>query len=309
MIIDTHVHVYGRGLEEAHQRFLTQRFPTLGIDFDHQVDYFQNMMSRTGVDKVLAYCNPNEPVANMLKPHRDKFIPYCTINFTDPKKAVADLEYAVGSLGYKGIAESVPASKHYHIDDFELLDPIYKKAVDLGTPVSWHLQESFLFGASRSKFSGVSRVQEVCVKYPQLKILICHIGGLDNYRNTLSGLSGYKNVYMDISGVTNAMFRRHLKPIWGATAFSRNHDYVHPEHAKNGKPADYETVMEQVKPAAAEVIREAANALPDRIMFATDGPFASSQELEMEVCKLALGHDKELLAHVLGENARSFLNV
>ena len=44
-------------------------------------------------------------------------------------------------------------------------------------------------------------------------------------------------------------------------------------------------------------------------MFATDGPFASSQELEIDVCKMAVGHDKELLSHVLGENAKEFLKL
>ena len=101
-----------------------------------------------------------------------------------------------------------------------------------------------------SKFSGVSRVQEVCFRYPELKILICHIGGLDNYRNTISGLSGYKKVYMDTSGVVNSMFRRFLTPVWGSNASSRSHDYAFPEYSKNGKPADYDKVMQSIKSEA-----------------------------------------------------------
>ncbi|MDG6904953.1 MAG: amidohydrolase family protein [Nitrososphaerota archaeon] len=309
MIIDTHVHIYGRGLAEAHQKFLASRFPTLGIDLDHQIDYLMNLMKKHNVDRILAHCNPNEAVAEMIKNHKDKIIPFASIEYKDSKKAVTDIEYCIKSLGFKGIAEQAVPSKHYFIDDFDLLDPVYKKASDLGIPVTWHLQESFLFGASRSKFSGVSRVQEVCFKYPQLKILICHLGGLDNYRNTLSGLSGYKNVYFDTSGVVNSMYRRFLTPVWGSNASSRTHDYTFPEHAKNGKPKDHSVIMESVKTESAKVLREAANAVPDRIMMATDGPFASNPELEIEVCKKALGHDSELLSHVLGENARTFLNV
>lgn len=308
MIIDAHTHLYGRGLPEAHERFLSQRFPTLGIDIDHQVDFFLGMMKAAGVDKALAYCNPNESVAEMIRPHRDRFIPFASVDMKDPKKAVGDLEYVTDSLGFKGIAEQAVASKHYHIDDFDLLDRVYRKASDLGAIISWHMQESFLFGASRSKFSGVHRLQEVCFRYPDLKVLICHMGGLDNYRQTLSAFSGYKNAYMDLSGMVNSLFRRHLTPAWGSTAMSRHHDYIYPEHAKS-RPADHRQVMDAVKLEAAGIIREAANVIPDRIMFATDGPFASRQELELEVCSMALGHDKELLSHALGENARAFLNV
>ncbi len=309
MIIDAHTHVYGRGLPEVHEKFVAGRLPSLGTDLDHEIEYFVSMMNRNGVDKILAYCNPNESVIEMIKPHKDRFIPFATLDMKQGSKAAQDLEYLVNSLGFKGIAEQTVASKHFYIDDFELLDPVYKKATDLGAVISWEMQNHFLFGASRQKFLGAERLQEVCYKYPDLKHLVCHMGGLASYRTSLSAFSGYKNVYMDISGMTTAAIWRHLTPIWGASAMARYGSYIDPSRSKSGKPSDYDKVVGAAMDDAVSVIREAANAMPDRIMFGTDGPFASRPELELEVCRRALGHDKQLLDHVLGENARSFLKV
>ncbi|MDG6922239.1 MAG: amidohydrolase family protein [Nitrososphaerota archaeon] len=309
MIIDSHTHFYGPGLPEVHAKFVSGRLPTIGTDLDHEVDYFVNMMNKNGVDKNLAYCNPNESTAEMIEPHKDRFVPFASVDMKQGKKAAEDLEYVVNSLGFKGIAEQTVASKHFFIDDFELLDPVYKKADDLGAIISWEMQNHFLFGASRQTFLGVERLQEVCFRYPNLKHLICHMGGFANYRTTLSAFSGYKNVYMDISGMTTSAIWRHLTPVWGASAMARYGSYVDPTRSKSGKPSDYEKVIAAATTDAIAAIREAANVIPDRIMFGTDGPFASRPELELEVCRKALGHDKELLAHVLGENARTFLNL
>ena len=71
---------------------MSQRLPQLGIDVDHEVEYYIKVMNRTGVDKVLVYCNPNESVAEMIKPHRDRFIPFATINLGDGKSAVPKLD-------------------------------------------------------------------------------------------------------------------------------------------------------------------------------------------------------------------------
>ncbi|MDG6905128.1 MAG: amidohydrolase [Nitrososphaerota archaeon] len=306
MIIDTHSHMYGKGVPETHDRYVS-RLPQLGIDIEHEVEFYIKLMNRTGVDKTLIYCNPNESVAEMIKGNRDRFVPFATINLGDGKAAAEQLERAVASLGYRGIAEQSPASNDYYIDDFDLLDPIYRKASDLGVPVSWHLQNSWLTGSSRIKFSGIERVQEVCVRYPDLKILLCHMGG--EYQKTMSACSGYKNVYMDLSGITGGQIRKNMAPVWGKTAMGRSFSYIHPEFAKEGKPKDYGQVMTKSKNESAEIIREIASVLPDRIMMGTDGLFASTPDIEIDVCKTALGHDKELLAHVLGDNARKFLNV
>ncbi|MDG6905247.1 MAG: amidohydrolase family protein [Nitrososphaerota archaeon] len=309
VVIDSHTHLWAGDSSGPEGKAINSRFSSVGGDVDHQLDFFFQMMKRSGVDKALVYCNKNDAAADMIRPYRDKLIPFASVDMKDPAKATTDLEYAVNSLGFKGINEQAVPNRHFYIDDFELLDPIYKKASDLGIAISWHLQDSFLGGASRSKFSGVSRMQEVCVKYPDLKILICHLGGLVNYRATLSGLSGYVNVYMDLSGLTNTFIWRNMTPTWGYNFMSRYHDYIFPEHSKNGKPADYEEVMRQSKAKAAKVVKEAANFIPDRIMFGTDAPFASRMELEKEVCEMAAGDDKKLLEHILGENAKTFLDL
>mgnify|MGYP001339234735 CR=1 FL=1 len=61
---------------------------------------------------------------------------------------------------------------------------------------------------------------------------------------------------------------------------------------------------EQVKPGQIQLIRQAANACPERFLFATDTPLAISRRLGVELYREALGGHGELWDLVMRENAR-----
>ena len=129
--------MWGRDLAKhrgkKHAEFLNSKLEMVGSSLDGQVDFFLHMMDEAGVDKILTYANPTDSVAEMISGHRERFIPFAIIDLRKPE----ELEYSVNSLGFKGVAEVAPAATHLYIDDFELLDPLYKKAIDLDVPISW----------------------------------------------------------------------------------------------------------------------------------------------------------------------------
>lgn len=208
----------------------------------------------------------------------------------------------------RGVAELSPAGRHFYIDDFDLLDPLYRKAIDLDVPISWHLKDSFIFGGSRSVFTGNQRLQEVCFKHPQLKHIICHLGNPDSYMLTLSAFAGYPNVYFDLSGIATSILSRYMVPRWGEGGRSRLTSYLYPDKVTD-PPSDYKEIFSKVKSSAINVLREASNIAQEKIMFGTDSPLSGREEFELEICKEAFGHDKELLQHVMGENARKLLRL
>jgi len=300
--------MWGRDLAkqrgEKHAEFLNSKLEMVGSSLDGQVDFFIHMMDEAGVDKLLTYANPTDSVAEMISGHRERFIPFAIIDLRKPE----ELEYSVNSLGFKGVAEVAPAATHFYIDDFELLDPLYKKAIDLDVPISWHLKDSFLMGGSRSVHSGDFRLQEVCFKYPQLKHIVCHLGNPDNYLASIAAFSGYQNVYFDLSGISTHLFVRMMIPQWGETGHSRLQQYLYPEKGSN-PPADHQEVVSKVKSMATQIVREASNTVQDRLMFATDSPLSGREEIEMDICRDAFGHDDDLLQHILGLNAKRLLNL
>jgi predicted TIM-barrel fold metal-dependent hydrolase len=308
MIIDTHVHLYGKGLTPPGRvSLVSAALEVIDSSFDRQVEFYLNMMNDAGVDKSVVFATPPETAIEIIKPHLDRFIPFANVDALSGRASEL-LNYYVTSLGYRGVYEFLPAASHFYPDDFDLLDQFYRKAIDLDVPIAWHLHDSFLFGASRIHFGGNERLQEVCFKYPQLRHILCHVGGFEKFRESLHAFSGYENVYFDLSGICFANFPLCMKPEWKSKYPIRHLPYVYPERMKD-LPQDYQEVIAKVRAATIEVYREAANLLPNRIMFATDAPLGSSMQNELEICRKAFEHDSVLLEHVLGENAKKFLKI
>lgn len=300
--------MYGNDLPENRKKAVIPKLKGIGIDYENQLGFFLDMMDKSGVDKVLVHANPNEGVAEMIKPHSDRFALFANVTKPDSNKSADELEYYVNSLGFKGVFELLPAGQHFFINDFASMDPLYKKAADLDVPIAWHLNDTFNYWKSRIEFSGNRRLQEVCYKYPDLKHILCHIGGLENYRHSLSAFSGYQNLYIDLSGISTQFLYLSMSPKWDSPASDRFLSYVYPDRVES-PPDDHKVVMDSVMRETVKVFREAGNIIPNRIMFGTDTPFAARMEFEMEACRRAFGHDKDLLDHVLGETARGLLKV
>ena len=138
---------------------LNERLPELGIDFAVMYPSFGLTLNAINDDELSrAACRAyNVMTAEMFKPYADRFAPVAIMPARTPESAIAELEYAVGTLGYKaimmrgnqervipGTADGVdPQKAPWYVDTIGLdspydYDPFWKRCVELGVAVTQH---------------------------------------------------------------------------------------------------------------------------------------------------------------------------
>lgn len=137
---------------------LNERLPELGIDFALiYPTYGLSINMMTGDLQLAAARAYNRMTADMFKPYAERFAPVASIPARAPQDAIAELEYAVGTLGYRAImlrasqerpipaaAEGIDAAKAaIYCDNIALdspfdYDPLWRRCVDLGVAVTQH---------------------------------------------------------------------------------------------------------------------------------------------------------------------------
>ena len=115
----------------------------------------------------------------------------------DRPDAVADLSYAIGTLGLRGL-KLAPAMQQFHPSDAKL-QPIYQRAVELDIPILFHAGMSWEPG-SRLEYGHPLRFEGVAADFPRLKIVLAHLGWpwiVDAVALALK----YPNVHLDTSAL------------------------------------------------------------------------------------------------------------
>ena len=138
---------------------LNERLPELGIDFAVMYPSFGLTINGIADDDLLrasarAY---NRMTADMFAPFTARFAPVAILPARTPEDAIEELEYAVGTLGFKAImlrgnqeraipsaAEGIdPRKAAWYCDTIALdspydYDPLWQRCVDLGVAVTQH---------------------------------------------------------------------------------------------------------------------------------------------------------------------------
>ncbi len=138
---------------------LNERLPELGIDFAVMYPSFGLTINGIADDDLLrasarAY---NRMTADMFAPFAARFAPVAILPARTPDDAIEELEYAVGTLGFKAImlrgnqeraipsaAEGIdPRKAAWYCDTIALdspydYDPLWQRCVDLGVAVTQH---------------------------------------------------------------------------------------------------------------------------------------------------------------------------
>jgi predicted TIM-barrel fold metal-dependent hydrolase len=138
---------------------LHERLPELGIDFALIYPSFGlliNPITDEDLSRAAARAY-NVMTAELFAPYRERLAPVAIIPTVTPQAALAELEHAVGKLGYKaiqlrgnqeraipGAAEGIDARKAaWYCDNIALdspydYDPLWKRCVELGVAVTQH---------------------------------------------------------------------------------------------------------------------------------------------------------------------------
>ncbi len=165
---------------------------------------FRHQMEIAGIDIValqvaLIKGDPvrqiNEQVAGLLSKFSDSFVGFAGFDPNTGEQAVADIEYAVIELGFRGI-KTVSALMGLDIND-KAYYPCYAKAQELGVPIMIHTGTGLVLG-SRVKHVHPLMVDDVAFDFPNLKIICAHLGAW-NYMDIHGMLVRHSNVFADLS--------------------------------------------------------------------------------------------------------------
>jgi aminocarboxymuconate-semialdehyde decarboxylase len=207
----------------------------------------------------------NENLAKIVEAHPDRFVALATLPMQEPSLAVAELEYCMKDLGFRGMEIGTNIRK-VELSD-ERFNPLWAKAEALGAVIFLHpsgftdtsrMKEHFLtnvignpldttFALSHIVFGGVLE------RYPKLKFVAAHGGGylghysarMDHAYRVRPECHDYikrppsyymKKIYYDtmVFGETQL---EHLVNLWGADHVVIGTDY--PYDMGYYKPVDF----------------------------------------------------------------------
>lgn len=92
--------------------------------------------------------------------------------------------------------------EHYFAND-AIVDPLYKLCVKYDVPAVFHTGDNWITPVTKNaliRYANPLFIDDVAVKYPSLKIVICHLGNPWVSEAALL-ISKHKNVYGEISGL------------------------------------------------------------------------------------------------------------
>jgi predicted TIM-barrel fold metal-dependent hydrolase len=163
----------------------------------------------------------NQWVANQVAKYPDRLYALCGIDPRRGDRAIKLLEKAVEEWGMKGV-KFYPVCGFY--PDDPKFDAFYERCVELEVPIFSHTS-IITMPLMESKYADPIHLDSVAAKFPDLKIVLIHLGGGFWTQKCVEIMSQRPNVYADISGHQNKAFYgteeflRLLENLFGQNSF------------------------------------------------------------------------------------------
>jgi uncharacterized protein len=129
--------------------------------------------------------------------NRPEFIPFVAMDpsVLSPEELEAHFKDLVKNYGAKGIKVH-PVSQQFFMNDKHMW-PVYETCSKLGTPILCHS------GPAREgpQYADPRTCAEILDTFPQLKLILAHLGGGNLWRKILEVARTYPNVYFDCSEI------------------------------------------------------------------------------------------------------------
>jgi predicted TIM-barrel fold metal-dependent hydrolase len=211
--IDCHVHPWTRSFMRRNPPIMKAcRFFRLDPSrLPASVDDLLGGMEDAGVSKAIilgqdthATPNPrfrnytisNDEIARIAARSRDKLIPFAGVDPNAGADAVKELKRAAVRLGVRGLKVHSSANSVYLND--ARMSPIYDFCQDRGIPILFHTGTTGL-GYCEIKYSKPELLDEVCQRFPDLKVVMAHFGWPWTDVAVAIALRN-PNVFVDVSG-------------------------------------------------------------------------------------------------------------
>ncbi len=120
------------------------------------------------------YTLRNDDLAAIAAKSRDRLIPFAGVDPNAGKEALRELKRAVKVLAMRGLKVHSSANSVF-LNDSRLMFPLYEYCQEAGVPVLLHTGTTGL-GDTGIKYSKTELVDEVCQRYPDLKVVMAHFG-------------------------------------------------------------------------------------------------------------------------------------
>lgn len=196
-IIDFHTHAFPDFLAEKAVDTLEKHANMKAVTGGTVADVLA-LMDRNGVDKavVLSIATKVEQTASILKWSRsiasDRIVPFASVHPESPTLA-EDVE-AVARAGLKGI-KLHPLYQEFYVDEPRAF-PVYEAIRDAGLILLCHAGYDMGFGDD--DLASPERFVPVVERFPDLKLVLAHLGGWRRFDVFLERLAG-SNVTIDTS--------------------------------------------------------------------------------------------------------------
>jgi predicted TIM-barrel fold metal-dependent hydrolase len=202
--IDVHAHLISSKHLDLENPINVNFFESMGglpIGEDFPVEFLLSEMDKGGIQMTVIQGHPpnsgvlsvNDDTAAIVREHPGRLVAFAGVNPFEGKKAVEELERCVKELGFKGCGE---------FGYMDILDercfPIYEKCVELDVPILIHT--GFTNPTAPLKYGSPVPLDEVAMKYPDLKIIAAHCG-FPWYMELASVVGRRPNVYVDVSAL------------------------------------------------------------------------------------------------------------
>ncbi len=169
-------------------------------------DGVRRFLRENGVDYAVALAEmspittgmvTNEFVAEFCR-DIEVLIPFCNVNPALETRVDESLERYVTEMGFRGV-KLYPSYQHFYPNDTRLY-PLYARAQELGVPVMMHTGSSIFRGA-RLKYGDPLCLDDVCVDFPDLTVIMAHSGRGFWYDRAFFLSRLHRNLYMEVSGL------------------------------------------------------------------------------------------------------------
>lgn len=202
-------------------------------------------MDEAGISKTVLFAcyapiiyASNEFVSGVCKSYPEKFIGFASIVPGD-NGAPGVLENAIKNLGLAGLKLHPPLQDFYPND--KKMWPIYEMANQLSIPVVFHVGSTPFGSLVKISQANPILIDEVAVAFPQLKIILTHLGTLW-HNETFMVTEKNPNVYVDTSAypyeIKNLLTDDLIKRV-GEDKFIFGTDFPMPYEGKLHKMKDY----------------------------------------------------------------------
>ncbi|HPT62581.1 MAG TPA: amidohydrolase family protein [Bacillota bacterium] len=193
MIIDAHCHY-----------FETEG----GLDFVKGASFEEHVqdMESANIDKFILftlnglfgdYRRANDNLAVIASRYPDMVIPFGTFNPWYGQDALDEIDRCMNVLGFRGF-KLHPWMTGFPINS-EMLNPFLEKIMSYDVPVLIH--------SGTPPWSEPLQIGEVARRFPELRIVMAHMGIIDLWKEAIDAAKSNKNIWLETSGVPGSAIK------------------------------------------------------------------------------------------------------